>query len=179
MARSTFPETLIPLVILNILEGKPLPIYGDGLNVRLAARGRSLPGDRGGARFGPAGRGVHIAGGATECPNVALVERLCGIADEAFRSEPDLCRRYPHCPSSRGQLSATLNTFVQDSPGHAAAPAPMTPKSAELGFRPAVPLPSGLRDALRWYLDNEAWWHELRQARRRSGLLPVPVASGP
>ena len=144
-----FPEKLIPVVILNALAGKPLPIYGDGSNVRdwlyvedhavalLTVLERGVP-----------GRSYNI-GGENELSNLELVRRLCAVLDEL-------------APREDGQSYAGQISFVADRPGHDARYA-IDPARirAELGWRPSVTVDEGLRRTVRWYLDNEAWWQAL------------------
>ena len=142
-----FPEKLIPVIILGALAGKPLPVYGDGGNVRdwlfvedhaealllVLSRGR-------------VGRSYNI-GGENEATNLDLVRRICAILDE-LRPE--------------GAPHADLITFVTDRPGHDRRYAiDPTRLREELGWRPKVTLDEGLRRTVRWYLDNEAWWRAL------------------
>ena len=150
-----FPEKLIPVIILNALAGKPLPIYGDGSNVRdwlyvedhadalllVLARGA-------------VGRSYNI-GGENERSNLDLVRMLCEILDEMR-------------PRARGSYAEQI-TFVPDRPGHDARYA-IDPARLrdELGWRPAVSVEEGLRRTVAWYLDNEAWWRPL-QARQGVG----------
>jgi dTDP-glucose 4,6-dehydratase len=145
-----FPEKLIPVIILNALAGKPLPIYGDGSNVRdwlyvedhadalltVLAQGRI-------------GRSYAI-GGENERSNLELVQTLCDILD-------DLAPRSDGSPYS-GQI-----TFVTDRPGHDARYA-IDPSRirTELGWRPSVTVEQGLRLTVQWYLDNEDWWRALQ-----------------
>ena len=143
-----FPEKLIPVTILNALAGKPLPIYGDGSNVRDwlyvedHADALLLVLDK-----GRIGRSYNI-GGENECSNLELVKMLCAILDELKPAE----RPY-----------SELITFVSDRPGHDARYA-INPKRIreELGWRPAVSLKEGLRKTVQWYLDNEDWWLALK-----------------
>ena len=166
--RFHFPEKLIPLVITNILQGKSLPIYGDGLNIRdwlhvldhcrgiEAILAQDVPGE------------VYNVGGGSECTNLQLVDMLCAIADELFGAQPQLRSRYPACPASRGLRTATLLGFVRDRPGHDRRYATDSSKIAtQLGFRPSVPLQAGLRDTFQWYLDNEVWWRNVLDGRYR------------
>lgn len=142
-----FPEKLIPVVILRALAGEPIPVYGDGRNVRDwlyvedHAEALLLVLTR-----GAVGRSYAI-GGESEVRNFDLVERLCAILDE-FAPAP---RPY------RAQI-----TFVADRPGHDRRYA-IDPSRIreELGWRPSVDLDAGLRATVRWYLDNEAWWRPL------------------
>ena len=149
-----FPEKLIPVVILNALAGKPLPIYGDGGNIRdwLYVE------DHADALLlvlekGELGRSYNI-GGENERTNLELVKTLCEILD---RLQP------------RGDGSyADLITFVIDRPGHDARYA-IDPSRIrdELGWRPSVTVEEGLEETVRWYLDNANWWKSLLE---RSGV---------
>jgi dTDP-glucose 4,6-dehydratase len=142
-----FPEKLVPVVILNALHGRPVPVYGAGENVRdwLYVE------DHADALLcvlekGPVGRSYNI-GGENEARNIDLVRTICGLLDE-MRPE--------------GAPHARLITFVTDRPGHDARYA-IDPSRIreELGWRPSVTLEEGLRRTVRWYLDNEAWWRPL------------------
>ena len=143
-----FPEKLIPVVILNALAGKPLPIYGDGENMRdwLYVE------DHADALLlvlekGALGRSYNI-GGENERTNLELVKTLCGILD------------YLH-PRDEGSY-ADLITFVTDRPGHDGRYA-IDPSRIrnELGWRPSVTVEEGLEKTVQWYLDNENWWRPL------------------
>jgi dTDP-glucose 4,6-dehydratase len=140
-----FPEKLIPLTILNALAGKPLPIYGDGQNVRDwlyvtdhcraidLVLGKGQPGE------------TYNVGGNAERPNLWLVEQLCAILDE-------LQPNSPHCPHQ------SLITFVRDRPGHDRRYAIDFRKlQGELGWQPQEDITSGLRQTVQWYLDNPDW----------------------
>jgi len=144
-----FPEKLIPVIILNAIAGKPLPVYGDGSNVRdwlyVEDHARALLTV---LAKGRVGRAYNIGGGA-ECRNLALVETLCAILDELH---PD-----PAGPHAR------RITFVEDRPGHDARYAiDATRIREELGWQPAVTLEEGLRRTVSWYLDNQDWWRKLQ-----------------
>ena len=150
-----FPEKLIPVVILNALAGKPLPIYGDGSNVRDwlyvedHADALLLVVEK-----GALGRSYNI-GGENERSNLQLVQTLCEILD-AKRPKP--------VGSYADQI-----TFVTDRPGHDARYAiDPTRIREELGWRPSVTVEQGLEKTVQWYLDNEAWWRPL-QARQGVG----------
>jgi dTDP-glucose 4,6-dehydratase len=154
-----FPEKLIPLMIVNILHGRALPIYGDGRNVRDwlhvsdHCRGIDLILSRG------ASGEVYNIGGGAESENLKLVLTLCAVADEAFRADPELRARFPECPAASGENVAQLIKFVQDRPGHDRRYAIDCGKiERELGYRAAVSLESGLRDTFTWYVQNEWWW---------------------
>ena len=154
-----FPEKLIPLMIVNLLEGRALPIYGDGGNVRDwlhvsdHCRGLDLVLARG--RAGE----VYNIGGGEERGNLELVRALCAIADSVFREDTRLRERFPRCPAARGEPSASLISFVSDRPGHDRRYAIDCAKiERELGYRAGVTLEAGLRDTFAWYLRNEPWW---------------------
>ena len=144
-----FPEKLIPVVILNALAGRPVPVYGQGLNVRdwlyvedhAAALLMVL-------QKGAVGRSYNI-GGENEATNIDLVRRICAILD---RKRPD------HAPHAR------LIEFVTDRPGHDLRYAiDATRIRTELGWQPSVTLDEGLERTVDWYLANESWWRPLQK----------------
>jgi len=143
-----FPEKLIPVVILNALAGKPLPIYGTGANVRdwLYVE------DHADALLlvlekGAIGRNYNI-GGENDLSNLELVKTLCKILDEQR-------------PKTVGSYGDQI-TFVADRPGHDARYAiDPTRIRNELGWRPSVTIEEGLARTVQWYLDNESWWRPL------------------
>jgi len=139
-----FPEKLIPLLIVNGLAGKPLPIYGDGLNVRdWLYVGDHCAAVRAVLARGRVGETYNI-GGNNERANLDIVRALCGVLDELA---PD-----PEGPRER------LITFVKDRPGHDRRYAIDARKiAAELGWTPRETLESGLRKTVAWYLANQAW----------------------
>jgi dTDP-glucose 4,6-dehydratase len=154
-----FPEKLIPLMIVNVLHGRPLPVYGDGRNVRDwlhvsdHCRGIDLILSEG------ASGEVYNIGGGSESENLSLVNTLCTIADQAFQQQPLLRSRYPQCPAARGQPTSSLIQFVRDRPGHDRRYAIDCRKiERALGYKAAVSLEAGLRRTFEWYVDNEAWW---------------------
>jgi len=145
-----FPEKLVPVIILNALAGKPLPIYGNGSNVRdwLYVE------DHADALLtvletGALNRSYNI-GGENERTNLELVQTLCAILDDL---RPRVSGRY-----------ADQITFVTDRPGHDARYA-IDPRRIreELGWRPSVTVEEGLRKTVQWYLDNEDWWRALQK----------------
>jgi dTDP-glucose 4,6-dehydratase len=155
-----FPEKLIPLVIVNILHGRALPIYGDGRYVRdwlhVSDHCRAIDCI---LTRGSVGETYNI-GGRAECANIDLVRTLCGVAEQAFEAQPALRTRFPNCPAARAERAANLISFVKDRPGHDRRYAiDCTKISRELGFEPSVSLRAGgLRDTFSWYLENESWW---------------------
>jgi dTDP-glucose 4,6-dehydratase len=154
-----FPEKLIPLMIVNILEGRPLPIYGDGRNVRDwlhvsdHCRGIDLI-----IGQGTAGE-VYNIGGRSECENINLVRSLCAVADEIFGRQPELCSHYSKSPAARRMKCESLIRFVQDRPGHDRRYAIDGRKiEHKLGFAPKTSLQDGLALTFDWYLSHEFWW---------------------
>lgn len=154
-----FPEKLIPLVTLNALEGKPLPVYGKGDNVRdwlhVEDHARALQLI---ATQGVPGESYNV-GGRNERTNLQVVEAICDILDELR--------------PIAGQSRRDLITFVADRPGHDARYAiDATKLETELGWKAQETFDTGLRKTIQWYLDNEAWWAPLREryAGQRLGL---------
>lgn len=150
-----FPEKLVPVIILNALAGKPLPIYGDGSNIR----DWLFVEDHADALLlvvekGELGRSYNI-GGENERTNLELVRTLCAILDEKR-------------PKAQGSYADQI-TFVTDRPGHDARYAiDPTRIRTELGWRPSVTVEEGLARTVQWYLDNEPWWRAL-QGRKGVG----------
>lgn len=154
-----FPEKLIPLMIVNILLGRALPIYGDGRNARDwlhvsdHCRGIELILQRG--RAGE----VYNIGGGSESENLKLVHLLCQVVDRLFVEHAELGTAYFQCPAARGESAASLIQFVQDRPGHDRRYAIDCSKiERELGYRAQVSLEAGLRATVAWYVQNEWWW---------------------
>jgi dTDP-glucose 4,6-dehydratase len=149
-----FPEKLIPLMIVNALAGKPLPIYGDGLNVRdwLYVR------DHASAIRAVLARGrvgeTYNVGGWNEKTNREIVHTICDLLDELRPSAAGSYRR--------------LITFVADRPGHDRRYAIDARKvERELGWRPAETFESGIRKTIQWYLDNPGWVAEVQSGSYR------------
>ncbi|HTC52506.1 MAG TPA: dTDP-glucose 4,6-dehydratase [Steroidobacteraceae bacterium] len=166
-----FPEKLIPLMMVNILHGHSLPVYGDGRNVRDwlhvsdHCRGIELILTRG--RVGE----VYNIGGGSECENIQLVQSLCRIADELFAANPQLRSQYPNCPAARGAPAAGLITHVTDRAGHDRRYAIDCRKiKAELGYEPSVMLEAGLRATFDWYLANPTWWQAVMDGSYRNWI---------
>ena len=143
-----FPEKLIPVVILNALAGRPIPVFGGGENVRdwlyVEDHAEALLHV---LAHGAVGRSYNI-GGENEVRNIDLVQMICALLDEMHPA---------NSPYS------SLITHVADRPGHDARYA-IDPSRIrdELGWRPSVGFREGLERTLRWYLDNEAWWRALQ-----------------
>jgi dTDP-glucose 4,6-dehydratase len=155
--RFQFPEKLIPLMILNARDGKPLPVYGDGQNVRdwlyvedhceaiatVLATGR--PGE------------TYNIGGWSEKRNLEIVDTICGMVDEMAPRQGRVCRE--------------LIKFVKDRPGHDRRYAMDARKiERELGWRPQETFESGIRKTVRWYLDNEAWIRDVTSGNYRQWI---------
>ena len=166
-----FPEKLIPLMIVNALDGKPLPIYGDGLNVRdwlyvedhCAALLRVL-------QHGRLGETYNVGGGR-EMPNIALVGLVCDLIDRRFGEDGSLATRFPNCPASSGSRCRDLITAVKDRPGHDRRYAICADKlSRELGHHAATLLPDGLARTIDWYLANEPWWRRIQSGAYRDWI---------
>ncbi len=154
-----FPEKLIPLMIVNALEGKPLPVYGDGGNVRdwlyVTDHCRAIEQVLLRGRVGE----TYNVGGGNEWRNVDLVHLLCGVLDQAFATDPSLAARFPRSPAAQKRSASELVTFVQDRPGHDRRYAVNSSKlERELAVTPAESFESGLRKTVAWYLDHEEWW---------------------
>ena len=166
-----FPEKLIPLFVINALEGKPLPIYGDGGNVRDwlhvedHCRGIELVLNKG--RVGE----TYNIGGGEELPNLAVIDRICATLDEAFARRPELARRFPEAPAGKGKPSASLKTYVADRKGHDRRYAiDETKIRQELGYAPGYGFAKGLHETVHWYLDNEPWWRSVMDGSYRDWL---------
>ena len=153
-----FPEKLIPLVILNALEGKPLPVYGDGANVRdwlfvndhctaiRAVLASGIPGE------------TYNVGGKSERRNIDVVRQICALVDEMS-------------PSATIGKRESLITFVPDRPGHDRRYAIDCSKiERELAWQPSENFESGLRLTVKWYLENEAWVSSVRSGTYREWL---------
>jgi dTDP-glucose 4,6-dehydratase len=155
--RFQFPEKLIPLMILNALNGKPLPVYGDGQNVRdwiyvadhcdaiALVLARGTPGE------------TYNIGGWNEKPNLEIVHAVCDIVDEMA----------PRAGGSRRELI----TFVKDRPGHDRRYAMDARKiERELGWRPKETFETGIRKTIRWYLENEEWAKDVTSGSYRQWI---------
>jgi dTDP-glucose 4,6-dehydratase len=157
-----FPEKLIPLTIVNILLGKPLPVYGDGLQVRdwlhvddhcegiALALERGRPGE------------VYNIGGNSETTNIEIVRTLCALVDESFRERAEQRAAFPASPAVSNRRAVDLITHVGDRPGHDRRYAINYGKAAaELGYAPSRNLAGGLKSTLAWYLTHTGWWQAL------------------
>jgi dTDP-glucose 4,6-dehydratase len=151
-----FPEKLIPLMIVNALAGKPLPVYGDGMQVRdwlyvkdhCSAIRRVLQAGRLGE--------VYNVGGWNEKPNIEIVHTVCALLDELR-------------PKQDGSSYASQITHVSDRPGHDRRYAIDARKlERELGWKPAETFESGIRKTVQWYLDHPQWVHNVQSGAYRA-----------
>ena len=154
-----FPEKLIPLVILNALEGKPLPVYGKGENVRDwlfvddHVRALELV-----LTCGRVGESYNV-GGRAERTNLSVVETICDVLDRKL-------------PMAGGRRRRDLITFVTDRPGHDRRYAIDASKiERELGWSPQESFESGIENTIDWYLENEAWWRPIRDQKYAGSRL--------
>lgn len=159
-----FPEKLIPLVILNALHGQPLPVYGNGANIRDwlyvedHARALDVIAERG--RIGE----TYNVGGRNERHNIDVVKRICSLMDDLRPS---------------GKPHESLIQYVTDRPGHDARYAiDATKLETELGWKARENFDSGIEKTVRWYIDNEWWWAPLRKgyAGQRLGIIKTDAA---
>jgi dTDP-glucose 4,6-dehydratase len=172
-----FPEKLVPLTILNALLGCPLPLYGDGMNVRdwvhvedhCAALATILELGR--------DSGTYNISSGNETTNIELVTLLCELIDRRVRGNPCLAQRFPACPAANGSACRELITYVKDRPGHDRRYALDIGKiSRELGANVQRPLADGLALTLDWYMANETWWRSLQSRRALANGSPSITA---
>lgn len=154
-----FPEKLIPLLIVNALNGKTLPVYGDGQQIRdwlyvedhCAAIDQILQAPVVGETFNVGGRAEHV--------NLEIVHMVCAAIDDRFARDAALATRFPACPAAGGVPCASLIGHVRDRPGHDRRYAIDPTKIATvLNFEPRETLSTGLARTVDWYIANEAWW---------------------
>ena len=160
-----FPEKLIPLCLTNILDGLPLPVYGDGSNIRdwLYVRDHAQGIERV-ILNGTVGETYNI-GGNNEWANIDIVKLLCKLVNEKFAANSALATRFPASAAARGEAESTI-TFVEDRAGHDWRYAIDAGKiERELGFAPAETFETGIAKTLDWYLANEDWWRPLLKRR--------------
>jgi dTDP-glucose 4,6-dehydratase len=157
-----FPEKLIPLVIINILHGKPLPVYGDGRQVRDWLHvGDHCEAISLALKQGQSGE-VYNIGGNSETTNIEIVHALCAVADDLIAARGELALKFPETPAAGGRQAQSLVTYVRDRPGHDRRYAINYAKAErDLGYKPSRDLTAGLRSTVDWFLDNTAWWQAL------------------
>lgn len=166
-----FPEKLIPLIVVNILGGKPLPIYGDGLNIRDwlyvddHCRGIDLV-----LKKGEVG-GVYNIGGNNEWTNIDIVKLVCGLVDERFAKDETLTGRFPDAPQCQAKQAESLITYVQDRLGHDRRYAIDAGKCRdELDYEPVESFETGIRKTIDWMFNNENWWRAVMDGSYRDWL---------
>ena len=157
-----FPEKLIPLTLINILQGKPLPVYGDGRQVRdwlhVADHCEAISLVLTEGRTGE----VYNVGGNSETTNIDVVRTLCALTDEALGAMPELKAAFPASPAAAGHPAHQSIEHVRDRPGHDRRYAIDYRKAQrELGYAPSRDLNRGLRETLQWFLSNRGWWEAL------------------
>ena len=164
-----FPEKLIPLCITNLLQGKPLPVYGNGRNIRDwlyvedHAYGIDLV-----LQKGVVGETYNI-GGNNEWTNIDVVNTLCQLIDAEFAVHPQWAQQFSAALAANGKKSAEAITYVTDRPGHDQRYAIDASKAQrELGFTPRESFETGLRKTVRWYLENAAWWRAVLDGSYRN-----------
>ncbi|KGQ71373.1 dTDP-glucose 4,6-dehydratase [Chelonobacter oris] len=146
-----FPEKLIPLMILNALDGKPLPVYGDGMQIR----DWLFVEDHAGALYKVATEGkigeTYNIGGHNEKANIEVVKTICALLEELVPNKPQGVENYQD-----------LITYVTDRPGHDVRYAIDAGKiGRELGWKPEETFESGIRKTVEWYLNNKKWWRRV------------------
>jgi dTDP-glucose 4,6-dehydratase len=157
-----FPEKLIPLTIVNILLGKALPVYGDGLQIRdwlyvedhcaaiALALNKGEPGE------------IYNIGGNSETTNIHVVRTLCQLVDERLKAQPEYRDSFPASLIFNAEQASNLISHVRDRPGHDRRYAINFSKATrDLGYSPARNLKSGLISTIDWYLGHMKWWQDL------------------
>ena len=166
-----FPEKLIPLAIVNALDGKPIPVYGDGLQVRdwLYVRDHC----RGIERVLEKGRvgETYNLGGNAERKNIDVVKSICAQINKIFGADAIVRERFPKCPAAKAADAAELITFVKDRPGHDRRYAIDAMKATlETGYGPSESFETGLLKTINWYIANEPWWRAVMDGSYRDWI---------
>lgn len=166
-----FPEKLIPLMIVNALTGKSLPVYGDGSNIRDwlyvedHCRGIDLVISKG--RLGE----TYNIGGNNEIPNIEIVNTICARIDARFSADEKLADAFPDAPAAKGEATASLITYVKDRPGHDWRYAiDATRAETELSYAPAENFSTGLDKTIDWMLAEEGWWRSVMDGSYRDWI---------
>lgn len=163
-----FPEKLIPLMILNALEGKPLPVYGDGQQIRdwlyVEDHARALYQVATQSKVGE----TYNIGGHNEKANIDVVKMICSILEDLAPNKPQDVKNY-----------ASLITYVADRPGHDMRYAiDATKISNDLGWQPQETFESGLRKTVEWYLNNRVWWQRVLDGSYNRERLGNSISKG-
>ncbi len=166
-----FPEKLIPLVITNLLHNRPLPVYGDGRQIRDwlyvedHARGIELVLER-----GAVGENYNI-GGHNEWANIDIVKLIGRLLENEFSDTKEWATRYPEAKAVMEGRSETLISFVKDRPGHDRRYAIDASRSTrELGYQPVESFETGIVKTIRWYLQNDSWWRNVMDGSYRDWI---------
>ena len=166
-----FPEKLVSLCIVNLLDGKSVDVYGDGMNIRDwlyvcdHCRGIELVIER-----GVAGE-TYVIGGGAEMSNIAIIKQIYAAIGSAFARDKTLVERFPRCSAgSAGGVEAQIR-FVDDRPGHDRRYAIDAEKIGNLlGYSPEHSFASGMQKTVQWYLDNEPWWRGVMDGSYRDWM---------
>ncbi|WP_096084678.1 dTDP-glucose 4,6-dehydratase [Agaribacterium haliotis] len=157
-----FPEKLIPLLILNILQNKPLPIYGDGQQIRDWIHVNDhVRGIEQILLNGKAGQSYNL-GANKEIKNIDLVSAVCKSMDQQFAANKNFAQDFPEARAAIAGNSQSLIRHIQDRPGHDRRYALNTNKAKkELGFSSKIGFEQGINDTINWYLNNKTWWRTI------------------
>jgi len=166
-----FPEKLIPLAIVNALDGKQIPVYGDGLQIRdwLYVRDHC----RGIERVLEKGRigETYNLGGNAERKNIEVVKSICAQINKIFAADPKIRERFSKCPAATGGDAGELIEFVKDRPGHDRRYAIDAMKATlETGYGPSESFETGLLKTINWYIANEKWWRAVMDGSYRDWI---------
>lgn len=174
-----YPEKLIPLCLTHILQGKSIPIYGDGKQVRdwlhVTDHCRGIEAI---LTKGRAGESYNIGGHDGELSNLQIVHRLCDIVDAIFQQQPKYKEQFPDAACARGYASKSLIQHVTDRLGHDRRYAINSQKiQQELDFQYHISLDSGLQQTVQWYLDHPSWWQAILQPNQKTAMLAIKGAN--
>ena len=158
-------------MIIHALQGKPLPVYGDGSNVRdwlhVADHCDTLISVIERGRLGE----TYNVGGGNERSNRDVVGTICETLDDAFAADNSLAARFPACPAASGGTCRSLISFVTDRPGHDRRYAiDATKLEGEFGDQCSVGFEDGLFQTVHWYLDQQDWWREVTSGSYKSWI---------
>lgn len=163
-----FPEKLIPLVIINVLHNKPLPVYGDGMQIRDwlyvedHARGIDLV-----LKQGQTGETYNL-GGHNEWANIDIVKLIASLLEQEFKTNPAWAKKYPQATAAMVENAQSLISYVKDRPGHDRRYAiDATKTTNELSYQPQESFETGIRKTVRWYLENDSWWQSVMNGSYR------------
>jgi dTDP-glucose 4,6-dehydratase len=166
-----FPEKLIPLMIVNVLHGRPLPIYGDGMQVRdwLYVEDHCRAIERC-IEQGEPGQ-VYNIGGNNERPNMEIVNAICEVLQSSVQASDQLKEAFPNCPASKSESNLGLIEYVADRPGHDRRYAiDFTKAQNDIGYEPVETFETGFAKTVQWYLANQAWWDSVMDGSYRNWI---------